>query len=165
MFQLYCVRDRLKFPSAKMTFSWSGAAIIHIIIYIPAHMVWHRKWHAIIKWLLRWMQGNGEVAGMASKTDIHRCSVVTSVHVVEVCLLCAWGNFCFDREHLSLEEVVNVFPKGEGRSSKLRGKKSHAGFPETKRSKAATKSWTSSASHSREVASAVSPDIVVLRRA
>lgn len=95
----------------------------------------------------------------------HRCSVVTSVHVVEVCLLCAWGNFCFNREHLSLEEVVNVFPKGEGRSSKLRGKKSHAGFPETKRSKAATKSWTPSASHSRELASAVSPAIVVLRRA
>lgn len=121
-----------------MTFSLSRAAIIHIIIYLPAHTVWHRKWHTIIRWLLRRMEGNGEVAGMASKTDIHRCSVVTSVHVVKGCLLCTWGNFYFNREHLSLEEVMNMFLKGEGKSSKLRGKESHAGFQDTKRSKATT---------------------------
>lgn len=128
MFQLYCVRDMLKFPSDKMIFSLRRAAIIHIIVYIPAYMVWHRKWHIIIRWLLRWMQGNGEAAGMASKTDIHRCSLVISVHVVKGCLLCTWGNFCLNREHLSLEEVMNMFLKGEGRSSKLRGKESHARF-------------------------------------
>lgn len=74
------------------------------------------------------MQGNGKVAGVASKTDILRCSVLTSRHVVIGCLLCAWGNFCLNREHLSLEEVMNVLLKGERRSSKLRGKESHAGF-------------------------------------
>lgn len=128
MFQLYHVRDMLKFPRDKMTFSVSRAAIIHIIIYIPAYLVWHRKWHVIIRWLLRWMQGNGEVAGMASNTDIHRCSVVISVHVVKGCPLWACGNFCLNREHLCLKEVMNRFPKGEGRHSKLRGKESHARF-------------------------------------
>lgn len=123
MFQLYCVRDMLKFPSYKMTSSLSRAAIIHIVVYIPAHMVWHRKWHTIIRWLLRWMQGSGKVAGVASNSDILRCSVVTSMRVVKGCLLCAWGNFCLNREHLSLEEFINVFPKGEGRGSKLRGRK------------------------------------------
>lgn len=128
MFQLYCVRDMLKFPSDKMTFSLSRAANIHIIICIPAYIVWHRKWPIIIRWLLRWMQGNGEVTGMASKTDIHRCSIVTSVHAVKGCLLCTSGNFCLNREHLSLEEVMNMFPKGEERSSNLRGKENYARF-------------------------------------
>lgn len=60
---------------------------------------------------------------------------------------------------------MNMFPKVEGRSSKLRGKESHAGFQETKRSKAETKNQTSSASHSKEVANVVSHAVVVLCKA
>lgn len=68
--------------------------------------------------------GNGELAGLTSRTDTHRCSVVSYVCAIKACLLCTWGNFCLNREHLSLEEVINMFPQGEGRkSASLMGRK------------------------------------------
>jgi len=57
----------LKFPSDKLISALNRAATIHIIIYIHAPAVWCRKWYTIIRWLLGWMQGNGELAGMTFK--------------------------------------------------------------------------------------------------
>lgn len=53
----------------------------------------------------------------------------------------------------------------KGRREEQQGRKSMQDFQETKRSKAATKSQTSSASHSREVPNAVSRAVVVLHKA